>query len=630
MKIDIGSFGYNFRNRVGGNPSWGTSVGQTSSHKITKNGKEDLLLGMTFCSIDISQIDAEFGRGGQRTDDNEIISAAMFNNIYVNGTEIPDACFIMLLIRQTGDEYADVHHNRITLKYPQTIQFAGVTYNEDLFQKINETMGWQNDWTWFASDISIVSQNQLHFRIHCFGENVVFNNAAEKNRETKRLMQNDGVAVADDNPVQCIMNKIQPKASNQEYANELINIRERCGNVFDAIRLFGAIYHDYVNSDSFNEIRTLAHFTTATERSYRQEFEKGVALGQYLYPKDLLISDNGQIVQSDDADDEVKVGINHVVYGTPGCGKSFYVENTLLKDYKRDENNNLVHAVRTTFYQDYTNTDFIGQILPNIVENDKGKRTVEYKFKPGPFVVALLDAYLHPNNNCALIIEELNRGNAPSIFGEIFQLLDRKEDGRSRYSIVNPTISKYLKEKGVSEFKNDDELHPVPIFLPSNLSLYATMNTSDQNVYTLDLAFKRRWDFQKLENIFKEDHPYADFCIPGMSKNITWKKLVTDINKFIVRDKEILNNEDKQIGVFFIEESYLFKDYKVATDEEKKKFAFKFFEYLWDDVAKFSRPEWFKEINTLDELVDSYLKKGEAVFNDGIITKDNNSQSPSA
>lgn len=632
MKIDIGTFSNNFKNKKGGTPSWGTSVGQstTLSHRITRSGKEELLLGMAYCAIDISQIDAEFGKGGERTEDNEIISAALFNKIYVNGTEIPDASFILLLIRQIGDAYVDVHHNRITLKYPQTIRYSNQTYNEDIFQKINNAMGWHDDWTWFASDISVIAQDELHFRVHCFGENVVFADAAEKKKKTEKLMLDDGFVPEDDQQRHCLMKQIEPKASNQEYADELRNLHIRCGDKFGAVRLFGALYHDYVNSDRFNEIRVLiADFVSGKADSYKREFDKGVDLAEYLYPKDLLIiDDDSQLLPADDgADEKIIPGVNHVVYGTPGCGKSFYVENALLKDYKRDENNNLVHAVRTTFYQDYTNTDFIGQILPCVREKEDGKKVVEYKFKPGPFVVALLDAYSHPNNNCALIIEELNRGNAPSIFGEIFQLLDRKDDGKSRYSIINPTISNYLKEKGVSTFINDDEKHPVPIFLPSNLSIYATMNTSDQNVYTLDLAFKRRWNFQKLDNVFKNDHPYAGYFIPGMSDKITWEKLVTDINKFIVKDKEMLNSEDKQVGVYFIEQNYLFKDHKDATEEEKKRFAYKFFEYLWDDVAKFSRPEWFKDVGTLDELINAYLTKGEAVFNDGIITKEDKKSS---
>ena len=126
--------------------------------------------------------------------------------------------------------------------------------------------------------------------------------------------------------------------------------------------------------------------------------------------------------------------INLIVYGTPGCGKSWHVKNELLKDYKTD------NIIRTTFYQDYTNTDFVGQIMPIVTGED-----VTYKFNPGPFTLALKKAIEVPNEPVALVIEELNRGNAPSIFGDIFQLLDR-ENGKSEYQITNVNIQKYLSD----------------------------------------------------------------------------------------------------------------------------------------------------------------------------------------
>lgn len=298
---------------------------------------------------------------------------------------------------------------------------------------------------------------------------------------------------------------------------------------------------------------------------------------------------------------------NIVIYGTPGCGKSFYVQNTLLNNFGVDEDN----RIRTTFYQDYTNTDFVGQILPR-VHDDK---SVTYEFNPGPFALALKKAIENPDVYIALIIEELNRGNAASIFGDIFQLLDRDEIGKSRYVITNVYLQDYLndcfEDRGFS-FTN--------VCIPSNLYIVATMNTSDQNVFTLDTAFKRRWQFEKIRNIFKDDHKYKGYYIPGMNK-ITWENLATSINEFIVNSSNELSSEDKQLGVYFIEKDTLCKTLDECKDEDKiKKFAYKLFEYLWDDVAKFSRTDWFgADIKSLDQLIDVYLKNGEKVFVDGII-----------
>lgn len=293
--------------------------------------------------------------------------------------------------------------------------------------------------------------------------------------------------------------------------------------------------------------------------------------------------------------------INLIVYGTPGCGKSWHVKNVLLKDYKTE------NVIRTTFYQDYTNTDFVGQIMPVVTGED-----VTYKFNPGPFTLALRKAIEVPNEPVALVIEELNRGNAPSIFGDIFQLLDR-ENGKSEYQITNVNIQKYLAD-------NIPNMEFNCTMLPANLSIIATMNTSDQNVFTLDTAFKRRWDFKKLKNRFKDDHPYKDYFVPGMD-NTTWKMFVEDINNFI-EDSSDLQSEDKQLGVFFVSEELLCKDVNDITDELKEKFAYKVLEYLWDDVAKFERDNWFNSnIKSLDKLVEEYVKSGKEVFKDGIFGK---------
>lgn len=306
-------------------------------------------------------------------------------------------------------------------------------------------------------------------------------------------------------------------------------------------------------------------------------------------------------------------GKNLVVYGTPGCGKSYYVEHKLLKEseYPLNADGTKERVIRTTFFQDYTNTDFVGQILP-IVEGDK----VTYKFNPGPFTLALVEAIKNPNKKVALVIEELNRGNAPSIFGDIFQLLDRK-DGVSEYSIVNVNLIRYLNDVFKAQYSFEF------IKIPSNLFIYATMNTSDQNVFTLDTAFKRRWEFMKLSNTFEADHKFKNKYIPG--DKITWEKLVNDINDWILNNADGYNSEDKQIGVYFVDDAGMTVDVidrQNMNKDDARKFAYKIMEYLWDDVAKFQREKWFKDnINSLDKLIDEYIDEGVEVFKDGVIKK---------
>lgn len=171
-----------------------------------------------------------------------------------------------------------------------------------------------------------------------------------------------------------------------------------------------------------------------------EEYRKSSMVRRSVYKLDTYTSlikqiINGEEIVKDEFDDEIdpsinlndyleqydyssscKSGINLIVYGTPGCGKSYYVKNELLPKYGSDSNG--IPSIRTTFYQDYTNTDFVGQIMP-VVKTDG---SITYEFNPGPFTLALNQAIQNPDKPIALVIEELNRGNAASIFGDIFQL----------------------------------------------------------------------------------------------------------------------------------------------------------------------------------------------------------------
>ncbi len=326
----------------------------------------------------------------------------------------------------------------------------------------------------------------------------------------------------------------------------------------------------------------------------------------------LSIENEESLPEFDFSSSSISDGQNLIIYGTPGCGKSYYVQNILLKDYKKD------NYIRTTFFQDYTNTDFVGQILPYAKKDEKGKDVVTYIFNPGPFTLALERAIRKPNERVALVIEELNRGSAASIFGDIFQLLDRNQ-GVSEYEINNVNVINYLRKQFKGEYTFNS------IRLPGNLSIFATMNTSDQNVFTLDTAFKRRWKFKKLLNKFETDHKFKNKYIPGPlgKADYTWEEVVNAINEYILEVSNGLNSEDKQIGVYFIDEKGMRQEKTtLSTPEEIDAFAYKVFEYLWDDVAKFQRDVWFADnIKSLDQLVEEYKKSGLEVFDYEIFHK---------
>ncbi|MDQ0362179.1 AAA family ATPase [Breznakia pachnodae] len=289
------------------------------------------------------------------------------------------------------------------------------------------------------------------------------------------------------------------------------------------------------------------------------------------------------------------IGYNKIYYGIPGCGKSYYVNNVVLGGVDEDK------IFRTTFYLDYCNSDFVGQVMPTIDQNG----VVKYDYTPGPFTLALKKAYelAESNEHIYLVIEEINRGNAAAIFGDLFQLLDRAKDdskslygkGSSEYPILNSFIENYFK-------KNNVKYVDGKIYIPSNLTILATMNTNDQNVFPLDTAFKRRWKMEKVNSNW-EECDFSDFFIPIKESKITWRVFADHINYHIIskRDSMEISKEDKQIGAFFIDDEYLIDPTETYGEKELQEkfynFCYKVFEYLWSDVAKFAKDYWFKSPN---------------------------------
>lgn len=316
-----------------------------------------------------------------------------------------------------------------------------------------------------------------------------------------------------------------------------------------------------------------------------------------------------------------KGGLNKIFYGAPGCGKSRHVSD-MLAEVPVDESN----IIRVTFHPEYANCDFIGQILPTVeMKTDEAtgeeKEIVKYIFNPGPFTLALQKAY-ETNEMVFLIVEEINRGNAAAIFGDMFQLLDRVKDSSSpnysasEYPVSNPNMQKYLIST-ISDPAIRTELEK-GVFIPSNLTIYATMNSSDQNVFTLDTAFKRRWFFEQISNDINKDsnHDYRSWYVPGTE--VTWALFLTKLNDKIL-DYKLQNqtNEDKRLGKYFVTKDCLVDPTNIPSEvaEIAQNFSYKVLEYVWNDVCKIGREEWFdtEHYKTLEDLIEAFVnpKEGE-------------------
>lgn len=337
---------------------------------------------------------------------------------------------------------------------------------------------------------------------------------------------------------------------------------------------------DFIPSKPFERIRTRFGFYIGVAHkdflvNYLESYDNRPYMEQDT-PID--IPDDEENIPTDGAD-------NILLYGVPGCGKSY----TIKTEYCDDDD----HMERAVFHPDYTYSDFVGQILPRV---DEGH--IEYRFEPGPFTRILKKAVETPDESFYLVVEEINRGNAPAIFGDIFQLLDRDESGCSEYGVSNENISNYVYGDATTKIK-----------IPGNLFVLATMNTSDQNVFTLDTAFKRRWTMRMIENnIDACEYAGHQICAWG----ITWGTFARTINQKITElGENNLSNEDNRLGAYFVREADL---------NDAERFGEKILMYLWNDAFKFDHDKVFKaEYRTLDELIAGFVRVGFAVFSDDIV-----------
>jgi len=258
-----------------------------------------------------------------------------------------------------------------------------------------------------------------------------------------------------------------------------------------------------------------------------------------------------------------------IFYGTPGSGKSHKVKGIVEEKYRnKEEQENFVF--RTTFHPDSDYASFVGCYKP-VMEGD----VIKYKFTPQAFTKAYVKAWQNPGEPVYLIIEEINRGNCAQIFGDLFQLLDRK-DGVSEYSIdADNDLKDYLeKELGVGHAG----IANGKLRLPANFNILATMNTSDQSLFPMDSAFKRRWSWQcvpieyeeKKRDGYKNDS--YDFTINIDNNLYSWHDFLKKVNEKI---KKTTLSEDKQMGNFFITSSI-----------DERQFIDKVMFYLWNDICK--------------------------------------------
>ena len=323
--------------------------------------------------------------------------------------------------------------------------------------------------------------------------------------------------------------------------------------------------------------------------------------------------------------------LQQIFYGAPGTGKSHRIKE-IIQEHGIDEKE---QVIRTTFHPDSDYSTFVGCYKPimksvpqTYVVEGKEKPVIDiatsqqsqkdeivYDYTPQAFVQAYTKAWTNPDKPIILVIEEINRGNCAQIFGDIFQLLDRGDDGVSDYEIKpDNALEVYLKGYFAGKDDVPEGIRNGKIMkLPANLYLWATMNTSDQSLFPIDSAFKRRWEWKYLPINNHEDKNYK---IEVGSTKYDWWRFLSKINQVI---GDTTSSEDKKLGYFFAKAN----DQGIITAEQ---FVGKVLFYLWNDVfknygfdnpifdkgdkKKFEFSEFFKQDGSPDtEMVNKFLGK---------------------
>lgn len=529
MKVDVTTIFFNsVIPEATATAPWCVSIGQGKEKKINASidGLQDILDGLIYKAVR----EQEFVDLSAGSKNNEYLLLSKFDKVFVNGSQINNLHMVVALVR----EHTKSHEGRLRISLPPYAKFddGEIKFsNEQSYQSISDFLGCGNIYDggcWFVDDISVHDQDELHFSC------VVVNQNERMSYKTSQLRSAEWQGLVPDE-------------------------------------------HNYVG-----------------------------------IPCVLKSNDTLQLIY----------------YGAPGTGKSFTI------DQVTNENN----SVRTTFHPDSDYASFVGAYKPTmenvpvyatyqtkegsygeyLTKTDKHpgtERKIVYKYVPQAFLKAYVEAWKRysagEDNPYYLVIEEINRGNCAQIFGDLFQLLDRNNMGCSSYAIsADEDIAQFLREddkgfgklneeqkeaigkfrlkkdSGVEEQIGPEILNGSKLLLPPNLRIWATMNTSDQSLFPIDSAFKRRWNWEYMPIEYdptdKNTGERLAWKFEVRGKTYYWGKFLDYINPKILK---LTMSEDKQMGYFFAKPDKRGTDGRLDVISEKV-FVNKVLFYLWTDVFK--------------------------------------------
>lgn len=317
-----------------------------------------------------------------------------------------------------------------------------------------------------------------------------------------------------------------------DYANEKLNDRK-------FLKCSREDYKVDINEASFIYIGSPEH-------PYKEAFENFIN----IFDSRPYLNSTSDIQGAVYVAENSKQPLQQIFYGAPGTGKSHTVDKDYVKDNK---------CFRITFHPDTDYASFVGCYKPKM--GGASGEDITYSFVPQVFLNAYIYAWNHPDEPTYLVIEELNRGNCAQIFGDIFQLLDRQKTvhpGYSKYTInADSDIATYLSgelkdkesyEKIIREIYGLKEFDFSILALPSNLNILATMNTSDQSLFPIDSAFKRRWEMEYVGVNYTDAEQFT--VVIDESHKYSWSEILKGLNGYIKQEKHSTN---KILGNRFVQ-----------------------------------------------------------------------------
>lgn len=649
MTIDITSFFFNSSiEGATATSAWGTSIGQSKSKECRiedeKPGVLELLTGMLYKSVaDKSRVDLSAG-----SQNREVLLCSLFDKIYINNQLLEGQSFALILVRERSKS----HDGRLLISYPPYALVDGQPINQSAIEAMSTKIGCSSNGCWFVHDISIRNQDELHFSSIVVDKDKPkiytgtsrqrseeWNNLVEIKREytleelgaiLKDMYDNaeSGKQVAmiyifvfkyGEHLVDIYKSSeiIAAAGLNASYSTEV----DKAYNIYRFASKKRYILPGQSLKSSFNlpsSKQTIFFGSPGTGKSwtiqndildgvkddfiFRTTFHPDTDYSAFVgcyKPVKTKVGKTGRVLSAEDLaaiyvrdvvptehlktghiEPRINFGIEYCEYFGGSLGK--YDINNVLELAGIE--------LATGCIEDRVGMTYVkyGVSVGLKLDASKNTGTITYDFVPQVFTEAYVKAWQNPTEQIYLVIEEINRGNCAQIFGDLFQLLDRKK-GVSEYPVKAETaLAEYLSN--VLEGDAAEGIRDGKLSLPANLNIIATMNTSDQSLFPMDSAFKRRWDWKyipttppadksrTMELSFKDKTTTKyGTTIDAGDYEYDWTEFLDKINEKI---QNATHSDDKQLGFWFV------KTEEGAEEITISSFVSKVVFYLWNDVFK--------------------------------------------